>query len=130
MQLNICSPRQKVGLLCLLAALLLTAMAGIAQSRRLVTGKNISWPPLGTQLNVGSLPMNIVLSPDGKYALVSDMGFDQYLTSINAKTGGYVSNIFYDNCDYCYYQNTNGLYYGIAFGANGTVRRARRKQHD
>jgi YVTN family beta-propeller protein len=101
--------------------MLLTAMAGIAQSRRLVTGKSISWPPLGTQLNVGSLPMNIVLSPDGKYALVSDMGFDQYLTSINAKTGAYVSNIFYDNCDYCYYQNTNGLYYGVAFGSNGTV---------
>ena len=121
MQLKVCCSRPKLGLLCFLAAMLLTAMTGMAQSRRLVTGKNISWPPLGSQLNVGSLPMNMVLSPDGKYALVSDMGFDQYLTSINAKTGGYVSNIFYDNCDYCYYQNTNGLYYGIAFGSNGTV---------
>ena len=65
--------------------------------------------------------MNIVLSPDGKYALVSDMGFEESLTAINAKNGGFVSNIDYPNCNYCYYQNTNGLYYGIAFGPNGAV---------
>jgi len=105
----------------LLMLVMLVSIAGMAQSRRLVTGKNISWPPLGTQLNVGSLPMNIVLSPNGKYALVSDMGFDQSLTAINAKTGTFASNVDYPNCNYCYYQNTNGLYYGIAFGGNGTV---------
>jgi len=104
--------------------MLFTAMTGLAQnalSGLLVTGKIIPSPPLGTQLNVGSLPMNIVLSPDGKYALVSDMGFDQSLTAINAKNGGFVSNIDYPNCNYCYYQNTNGLYYGIAFGSNGIL---------
>ena len=114
----------KAGLLCLLTAILLTTITGVAQgpfSRTLVTGKNISWPPLGTQLNVGSLPMNIILSPDGKYALVSDMGFDQSLTSVNAKTGAFVSNVDYPNCNYCQFQNTNGLYYGLAFGSNGTV---------
>src|SRR5271166_2939395 len=113
----------KFGLLCLLAATLLTAMTGMAQSFQsglLVTGKSIS-PDLGTKLNVGSLPMNIILSPDGKYALVSDMGFDQSLTSIDAKTGGFVSNIDYPNCNYCPSQNTNGLYYGLAFGSNGIL---------
>jgi len=51
-----------------------------------------------------SLPMNIILSPNGQYALVSDMGFDQSLTAINASTGGFVSNIDYPNCNYCPYQ--------------------------
>src|SRR5271165_5672547 len=115
---------RKFGSLCLLAAMLFTAMTGLAQnalSGLLVTGKIIPSPPLGTQLNVGSLPMNIVLSPDGKYALVSDMGFDQSLTSINASNGAFVSNIDYPNCNYCPYQTTNGLYYGLAFGNNGLL---------
>ena len=114
----------KFGLLFFLAAMLLTAMTGMAQtalSGLLVTGKYISSPQLGTQLNVGSLPMNIVLSPDGKYALVSDMGFDQSLTAISTKTGGFVSNIDYPNCNYCPFQTTNGLYYGLAFGSNGIL---------
>jgi YVTN family beta-propeller protein len=101
--------------------LLLVSSIATAQSHRLITGKSIFWPPLGTQLNVGSLPMNMVLSPDGKYVLVSDMGFEEALTSINAKTGGFVSNIDYPNCNYCSFQNSNGLYYGIAFGSNGIV---------
>ena len=113
----------KFGLLCLLAATLLAASSGMAQSFQsglLVTGKVIT-PPPGTRLNVGSLPMNIILSPDGKYALVSDMGFDQSLTSIDTKTGGFISNVDYPNCNYCSFQNTNGLYYGLAFGSNGIL---------
>jgi YVTN family beta-propeller protein len=105
----------------LLILVMLISIAGAAQSRLLVTGKSIFWPPLGVQQNVGSLPMNMVLSPDGKYALVSDIGFDQSLTVINTKTGGLVSNLDYPNCNYCGFQTTNGLYYGIAFGSNGTV---------
>jgi len=53
---------------------------------QLVTGKQIT--PAGTAAaNVGSLPMNMVLTPDGKYALVSDMGFREYLTCLNTSTG-------------------------------------------
>ncbi len=113
----------KFGLLCLLTAMLFTVISGMAQSFQsglLVTGKVIT-PPPGTRLNVGSLPMNIILSPDGKYALVSDMGFDQSLTSIDTKTGGFIPNVDYPNCNYCSFQNTNGLYYGLAFGSNGTL---------
>jgi YVTN family beta-propeller protein len=107
-----------------MAVLLLTAMTGMGQNFRagqLATGKVLTLPPLGTQLNVGSLPMNVILSPNGQYALVSDMGFDQSLTSINASTGAFASNIDYPNCNYCYSQNTNGLYYGLAFGNNGLL---------
>jgi len=69
--------------------------------------------------------MNIILSPNGQYALVSDMGFDQSLTAINAANGAFVSNIDYPNCNYCYEQTTNGLYYGLAFGNNGLLYAAR-----
>jgi len=103
------------------ALLMLTSISGTAQSRRLITGKSILWPPLGVQQNVGSLPMNVVLSPNGKYALVSDMGFDQALSSINTQNADLVSNVEYQNCNFCNFQTTNGLYYGIAFGSNGTV---------
>jgi DNA-binding beta-propeller fold protein YncE len=101
----------------LLALTLLASMAGAAESRRLVTGKQITWPPLGKQRNVGSLPMNIILSPDRKFAITSDMGFRQSVWSINTKTGALVSHLdFPNNVDF-----SNGLYYGLAFGNASTL---------
>src|SRR5208283_3712355 len=117
------NPRWRFAGSLMLAAMLLTSSSSLAQtvSQLLVTGKSIILTPLGVQQNVGSLPMNIILSADGKYAIVSDMGFDQSLTVIDAKTGSFVSNIDYPNCNYCQQQTTTGLYYGIALGSNGTV---------
>lgn len=118
-------PGLRFGPLCLLmGALVLSALSAMAQTvfqRTLVTGKSITWPPLGTQLNVGSLPMNVILSPDGRFALVGDIGFDQALTAVSATTGAFVSNVDYPNCNYCPSQTTNGLYYGLAFGDNNTL---------
>jgi hypothetical protein len=56
---------------------MLVSITGMAQSRRLITGKSILWPPLGTQQNVGNLPVNIILSPNGKYAITTDTGFNE-----------------------------------------------------
>jgi YVTN family beta-propeller protein len=103
--------------LILASALLLASVPAVAGSRRLVTGKQITYPPLGSQQNVGSLPMNILLSPDGKYAVVSDMGFRQSLSALSAKTGALVSSVDYPNN----LSFTNGLYYGLAFGSDGTL---------
>lgn len=68
-----------------------TALLGapaLAQSPNpLMTGKKITLPPLGTRTNVGSLPMNMLLTPDGKYAITTDMGFRQGLTCISTLTG-------------------------------------------
>ena len=102
-----------------LLLVLLGCSMTMAQSNRLITGKKIS--PVGTQLNVGSLPMNIVLSPDGKYAIVSDMGFEESLTVVNTTTGASVSRVDYPNCNFCASQTANGLYYGLAFGRSGTL---------
>lgn len=57
----------------------------------LVTGKKITQPPLGVQANVGSLPMHMILSPDGKYAVATDMGFRQALSVVDTRTGAVVS---------------------------------------
>jgi DNA-binding beta-propeller fold protein YncE len=72
------------------AAAALFAVPALAQSPKtnpLPTGKKITQPPLGTQVNVGSLPMNMILTPDGKYAISTDMGFREFLVCVNATTG-------------------------------------------
>jgi YVTN family beta-propeller protein len=69
----------------LLAQLAPNATAQNFPSNTLPTGRQIT--PAGTQQNVGSLPMNMILTPDGKYALVSDMGYREYLTCLNTATG-------------------------------------------
>jgi len=70
------------------AAVALLGVPVLAQNPNpLVTGKRITLPPLGTQANVGSLPMNMILTPDGKYAISTDMGFRQGLVCVSTITG-------------------------------------------
>jgi YVTN family beta-propeller protein len=56
----------------------------------LSTGKKITQPPLGVQENVGSLTMNLVLSPDGRHAVATDMGFHEAISVIDTTTGALV----------------------------------------
>ena len=71
----------------LLSILAVVSSNAIAQPNPLVTGKSITLPSPGVQQNVGSLPMNLVLSPDERFAISSDMGFRQSLWSIDTRTG-------------------------------------------
>ncbi len=89
----------------------------VAQPNPLPTGKSITLPPKGTQQNVGSLPMNMILAPGGKYALVSDMGFRESLSAIDAQTGQRVSEITFNST--LPSGNLTGLYYGLAAHDNG-----------
>jgi YVTN family beta-propeller protein len=108
-------------------ALMLGSVAALAAApvaaqnpNPLVTGKKITLPPLGTQTNVGSLPMNMILTPDGKYAVTTDMGFRQSLHAVSTVTGKDVSAplVFgQDNGDGSY--GPPGLYYGLAARSNG-----------
>ena len=82
----------------------------------LSTGKDIELPPVGTQQNTGSLTMNLAPTPDGKYALSSDMGYREALWSIKTSSGKGVSHIDFDNTT----NATNGLYYGIAISPANT----------
>ena len=61
------------------------------QPLQIATGKKIS--PVGTNSQVGNLPMNMIKSPDGEYGIISDMGFNQWLSSVNLSTGVVISQV-------------------------------------
>lgn len=130
------------------ASITATALAPAAYAQlpanQLPTGKQITQPLLGTTQDVGSLPVNIVLTPDGKYAIASDMGFREYLTCLNTAanpangtvagqlaqpitapapqpTDGTVPGPPTSKSLAAYgqaYGGSNGLYYGLAVAAN------------
>ena len=100
------------------AALALLAAPVMAQNP-LVTGKSITLPPLGTQTNVGSLPMNMIATPDGKWAVSSDMGFRESLHVLSTTTGqdaGPALVFGKDNGNGTF--APGGMYYGLAAQSN------------
>src|SRR5262245_40089519 len=52
-----------------------THLRGGASSSRLVTGRKITQPPIGTSVAVGGMPLRMILSPAGDHAVVTDAGF-------------------------------------------------------
>ena len=83
----------------------------------LVTGRAIE-PHAEASQDIGSIPFNIALSGDGKYAVTTDEGYHQALWSIRTSDGKGVSHVEYrrtlGNPRY-------GLYYGLAIAPDGTV---------
>lgn len=72
--------------------------------RPLVTGKWIT--PEGFQAEVGSMPTNMVLSPDGRFAVVTDTSFREFLTVLDSDTGRVISQVDFNG-------KGRGLYYGL-----------------
>ena len=86
--------------------------------QRLVTGRAIPATLPAVREAVGSLPMNAVLSPDRRFAIVSDMGYRQSLSSIEIATGRRVSAVPYERSKK---YRTRGLYFGLAIGPDNLV---------
>lgn len=86
---------------------------GPLEPQPLSTGRSIT--PQGTQADVGSYPANMVLSPDGKWVVVTDTGAREFLSVLNAATGRLVSQIGVGNDSPR--ANKPALYVGLAFGA-------------
>ena len=84
----------------------------------LVTGKSIE-PRFVESQNVGSFPVNMIASPDGKYAICTDLGNREFLSSIRIADGKVISKIEFRRQMPTAPQN--GLYYGLAFGPDGTL---------
>ncbi len=61
---------------------------------------------------IGSLPMNIIKSPDGKFAITTDMGFHESLWSVDTTTGATISEVQFQNTTN---QPHYDLYHGLAF---------------
>ncbi len=74
---------------------------GVGQTLNI--GKVIT--PVGSHADVGSYPINMVLSSDGAYAFVSNIGFRQNLTSVRVSDGKIVQSQIFGAPE--------GLYYGL-----------------
>ena len=83
--------------------------------RPLPTGKWIT--PEGFQTPVGNFPANMALSPDGRYAVVTNTGFRQYLSVLDSDTGAKVAQV--DSNGGGRGQEKEALYYGLAFAKRG-----------
>ena len=94
-------------------ALTFSGASALAQNP-LVTGKKITTPPVGKTVSVGNLTANLVLSPDGKFAVSTNTGFQEYLSVIDTTTGALVSQVDFNN-GLGGSGTTTGLYYGLAF---------------
>src|SRR5205814_8075568 len=99
----------------------------------LVTGKAISARAESSQ-DVGSMPINLILSHDGRYAITTDVGFYQSLWSIRTANGKGISEVEFSNAPEAKKsaapprlggeattevtaagsRKSNGLYYGLA----------------
>ncbi len=78
----------------------------------LVNGRAIT--PAGTTSGpVGTMPLNIVLSPDGKYAVTTSSGMDAFLCSLKVSDGTVVDLVSYPTFDVN--SPNNGLFYGLIF---------------
>ena len=80
----------------------------------LPNGKFIT--PLGTQTGVGSFPDNALLSPDGKYLVVTNTGSREFVSVLDAQGGRLISQAKVDGPRKDKPGKKKGLYYGLAFG--------------
>jgi YVTN family beta-propeller protein len=84
----------------------------------LITGRAIS-PESAASTDVGSIPINMISVREGKFAVCTDIGFRQFLWTIRTDTGAGVSKLPFPNRGTT--DKTNGLYYGLACSADGTL---------
>jgi DNA-binding beta-propeller fold protein YncE len=90
---------------------------------RLVTGKSINPTTLASQ-DVGSLPVNLIASVDGRYAISTDAGYRQSLWSIRIADGMGVSSVPFPHKrtkTATTQEKSRGLYYGLAAAPDGTI---------
>jgi len=83
----------------------------------LPTGRWIDTSLAESSQDVGQMPLNVVISPDGRYAVTTGAGYSERLCSVRIADGKQVSFLDYPIKP----DKTNGLYYGIAFGPDGRL---------
>jgi DNA-binding beta-propeller fold protein YncE len=89
---------------------LLSTMVALQEPKMLPIGKYIS--PEGTHSEVGSYPLNMALTNNGKYAIVTTSGFRQALSVVDIQTGAVKSQFDYKTSEKN--PDKDGLYFGIA----------------
>ena len=86
-----------------------------SQPEPLSTGRRIA--PPAQQTEVGSFPVNMALSPDGKFIAVTNTGFRQFLSILSAADGRLVAQMPFNPVADNRADKTS-LYYGLAFQPN------------
>ncbi|MGA2229803.1 MAG: beta-propeller fold lactonase family protein [Tepidisphaeraceae bacterium] len=83
----------------------------------LPTGRRLDTAGALASQGIGSMPLNLALSPDGKFIVTTGNGYIEQLCSVRAGDGKAVSTINFDKND----NPHNGLYYGLAFASDGRL---------
>ena len=86
----------------------------------LVTGKTLEDRFADAVQDVGSLPINMVATPDGQFALTTDAGSREAVWAIRIQDGKGTGSVAF-NGGGAARRKTNGLYYGLAVGPDNTV---------
>lgn len=86
----------------------------MAVPSRLVTGKMIT--PIGTHLGIGSYPVNMAVSPDGKSVTITESGYRQHLVTLDTATGAVKSDLDFGGSGK---KSKGSLYYGLAYSPSG-----------
>jgi len=81
-------------------------------SNILVNGRQIT-PAGATGDAIGNMPLNIALSPDGKYAVTTSSCLDARLSTVRVSDGAVVSSLAFPADDPSI--PNGGLFYGLAF---------------
>ena len=95
-------------------AILYAVISFAGETTPLITGQKIT--PLGKETNVGSFPSAMAFSPDGKFVVVSNTGFRQYLTVLSSKDGSIVDQADFNKSRPAEGGGTPAIYLGLAFG--------------
>ena len=82
--------------LAALAFALLVCSCSSEDAQPLSTGRSIN-PDVLAEQDVGSLPVNLIVSADGRYAISTDAGFRQALWSTRSGDGVGVSHVNFPN---------------------------------
>lgn len=90
----------------LLACCLALTQVDPVSSTQLPTGKRLT--PLGTHVEVGGFPTNLVISPDGRYIVTSNVGRKEFVSVLDGQTGKVVSQFPFNG-------EHDGTYFGLSF---------------
>ena len=107
------------------AALLVSSQDG--KPDLLPTGKGIT--PAGKHVAVGSYPLNMVVTKDGNFVVTTTVGFREFLSVLDVKTGHLTGQIDVNLGGSAKGQSQTGLYFGLAvdpvtgliFASNGAA---------
>lgn len=95
-----------------------TAALADPDANRLNNGRLLT-PAGGVIQDVGSRPLNLAVTADGRYAITSGSGEVQQLWAIDTSTGKGASHIDFDRGRGA--ARSNGLYYGVAVSPANTI---------